>query len=188
MTVLRANVIQATRDWERRKRPLPVFRAFSEPKGAECCKEEEQSASHTFHCTAFDGQPETCRKFVPSIRGQYHLSLAEEHASNLRLQGLSCRCVALMGGMQKRVMIDNTYGVVLRGSGREMIPVLGMEAFAGRFGFRFAAHSIGEANGQGRVGRPFSFIEKLSDWTSVRQLDRSEHVGPRVVGQGLRHV
>jgi transposase len=64
-----------------------------------------------------------------------------------------------VGGVCERVMIDNTHVVVLRGTGREMIPVPEMDAFAERFGFRFAAHAIGDANRKGRVERPFSFIE-----------------------------
>jgi hypothetical protein len=56
-------------------------------------------------------------------------------------------------------MIDNTHVVVLRGTGREMIPVPEMAAFAERFGFHFAAHEIGDANRSARVERPFSFIE-----------------------------
>jgi transposase len=63
------------------------------------------------------------------------------------------------GGVVQRVMIDNTHVVVLRGTGREMIPVPEMEAFAERFGFRFVAHQIGNANRSARVERPFSFIE-----------------------------
>jgi hypothetical protein len=63
------------------------------------------------------------------------------------------------GGACQRVMIDNTHVVVLRGTGREMIPVPEMDAFAERFGFRFAAHAIGDPNRKGRVERPFSFIE-----------------------------
>src|SRR5579872_4004859 len=63
------------------------------------------------------------------------------------------------GGVVERVMIDNTHVVVLRGTGREMIPVPEMEAFAERFGFRFVAHQIGHANRSARVERPFSFIE-----------------------------
>jgi hypothetical protein len=62
-------------------------------------------------------------------------------------------------GAPKRVMIDNTHVVVLRGTGREMIPVPEMEAFAERFGFQFAAHEIGDANRSARVERPFHFIE-----------------------------
>jgi transposase len=63
------------------------------------------------------------------------------------------------GGAPQRVMIDNTHVVVLRGTGREMIPVPEMEAFAERFGFRFVAHERGDANRSARVERPFSFIE-----------------------------
>lgn len=64
-----------------------------------------------------------------------------------------------MGGATARVMIDNTHVVVLRGSGREMVPVPEMAAFSERFGFQFIAHAIGDANRSGRVERPFSFIE-----------------------------
>ncbi len=64
-----------------------------------------------------------------------------------------------MGGATARVMIDNTHVVVLRGSGREMVPVPEMAAFGERFGFAFVAHAIGDANRSGLVERPFSFIE-----------------------------
>lgn len=62
-------------------------------------------------------------------------------------------------GAAQRVMIDNTHVVVLRGSGRDMVPVPEMAAFGERFGFEFVAHAIGDANRSGRVERPFSFIE-----------------------------
>ena len=64
-----------------------------------------------------------------------------------------------MGGVPERVMIDNTHVVVLRGTGREMVPAPEMEAFGERFGFRFVAHQIGNANRSARVERPFHFIE-----------------------------
>ena len=67
--------------------------------------------------------------------------------------------VRYMNGAPERVMIDNTDVVVLRGTGREMIPVPEMEAFADRLGFRFVAHERGDANRSARVERPFSFIE-----------------------------
>jgi len=63
------------------------------------------------------------------------------------------------GGAPERVMIDNTHVVVLRGSGRDMVPVPEMAAFGERFGFQFVAHAIGHANRSGRVERPFHFIE-----------------------------
>ncbi len=62
-------------------------------------------------------------------------------------------------GATGRVMIDNTHVVVLRGSGRDMVPVPEMAAFAERFGFQFVAHAIGNANRSARVERPFWFIE-----------------------------
>ena len=62
------------------------------------------------------------------------------------------------GGAPKRIMTDNTHVVVLRGTGREMIPVPEMAAFAERFGFQFGAHEIGDANRSARVERPFHFI------------------------------
>jgi hypothetical protein len=63
------------------------------------------------------------------------------------------------GGSPERVMIDNTHVVVLRGTGREMVPVPEMAAFAERFNFRFVAHERGDANRSARVERPFWFIE-----------------------------
>jgi hypothetical protein len=45
---------------------------------------------------------------------------------------------------------------VLRGSGREMVPVPEMAAFGERFGFQFVAHAIGNANRSARVERPLS--------------------------------
>jgi len=84
-----------------------------------------------------------------------------------------------MGGATARVMIDNTHVVVLRGSGREMVPVPEMAAFGERFGFEFVAHAIGNANRSGRVERPFSFIEgnflagrSFSSWEDLNQRAR----------------
>jgi transposase len=83
------------------------------------------------------------------------------------------------GGVPQRVMIDNTHVVVLRGTGREMIPVPEMEAFAERFGFRFMAHERGDANRSARVERPFSFIENnflagrtFASWEDLNQQAR----------------
>ena len=83
------------------------------------------------------------------------------------------------GGVVERVMIDNTHVVVLRGTGREMIPVPEMEAFAERFGFRFVAHAVGNANRSARVERPFSFIENnflagrtFTSWEDLNQRAR----------------
>src|SRR6516162_187677 len=64
-----------------------------------------------------------------------------------------------LGGAAARVMIDNTHVIVLRGSGRDMVPVPEMAAFADRFGFEFVAHAIGDVNRSARVERNFHFIE-----------------------------
>jgi len=84
-----------------------------------------------------------------------------------------------LGGATTRVMIDNTHVVVLRGSGREMVPVPEMAAFGERFGFQFVAHAIGNANRSGRVERPFHFIENnflagrtFSSWEDLNQRAR----------------
>ena len=82
-------------------------------------------------------------------------------------------------GACQRVMIDNTHVVVLRGTGREMVPVPEMDAFAERFGFRFVAHELGHANRSARVERPFWFIERnylagrtFSSWEDLNQRAR----------------
>ncbi len=65
------------------------------------------------------------------------------------LQGLCGRC-----------MIDNTNVVVLRGTGKDMVPVPEMEAFADRYGFRFEAHEKGHANRSAHVERGFDHVER----------------------------
>lgn len=82
-------------------------------------------------------------------------------------------------GSTTRVMIDNTHVVVLRGTGRAMVPVAEMAAFAERYGFRFAAHELGDANRSARVERPFWFIERnflagrcFADWQDLNRQAR----------------
>lgn len=67
--------------------------------------------------------------------------------------------VQYVGGACRDCMIDNTHVVVLRGTGKTMVPVPEMEAFARRLGFAFIAHEKGDANRSARVERPFHFIE-----------------------------
>jgi hypothetical protein len=55
------------------------------------------------------------------------------------------------GGSCKRMMIDNTHVVVLRGTGPDMVPVPEMDSFAERYGFKFYAHKIGDANRSSRI-------------------------------------
>ena len=97
------------------------------------------------------------------------------------------------GGAARRVMIDNTHVVVLRGTGRDMVPVPEMAAFADRFGFRFVAHEIGDANRSGRVERPFHFIEHnflagrtFTDWDDLNRQARAWC--DRVNGTYKKHI
>jgi transposase len=62
-------------------------------------------------------------------------------------------------GSAARCMIDNSSVVIARGSGSDAVVAPEMEAFAERFGFRFAAHAVGDANRSGRVERQFHYIE-----------------------------
>lgn len=82
-------------------------------------------------------------------------------------------------GATARVMIDNTHVVVLRGTGRAMVPVPEMAAFGDRYGFQFAAHELGDANRSARVERPFAFIERnflagrsFADWQDLNRQAR----------------
>jgi hypothetical protein len=96
-------------------------------------------------------------------------------------------------GATGRVMIDNTHVVVLRGSGREMIPVAEMAVFAERFGFQFVAHAIGHANRSARVERPFWFVENnflagrtFSSWEDLNQ--QARHWCDRVNSTYKKHI
>lgn len=96
-------------------------------------------------------------------------------------------------GSPARVMIDNTHVVVLRGTGREMVPAPEMAAFGERFGFRFAAHEIGDANRSARVERPFHFIEHnflagrtFSSWADLNQ--QARQWCDRVNGTYKKHI
>ena len=96
-------------------------------------------------------------------------------------------------GSPARVMIDNTHVVVLRGTGREMVPAPEMAAFGERFGFRFAAHEVGDANRSARVERPFHFIEynflagrTFSSWTDLNQ--QARQWCDRVNGTYKKHI
>jgi transposase len=79
-------------------------------------------------------------------------------------------------GLAARCMIDNTHVVVLKGSGKTMVPVSEMMAFSERYGFEFKAHEIGDANRSARVENPFKHIERnflagreFRDWKHLNE-------------------
>ena len=75
------------------------------------------------------------------------------------------------GAVCQRCMIDNTHVVVLRGTGKDMVPVPEMQAFGERYGFEWAAHAIGHADRKARVERRFWWIETNfhagREWSSI---------------------
>lgn len=96
-------------------------------------------------------------------------------------------------GSPGTVMIDNTHVVVLRGTGKDMIPVPEMAAFSERYGFEFRAHEVGDANRSGRVERPFGFIEnnflagrKFTYWNDLNS--RARAWCDRVNGTYKKHI
>ncbi len=96
-------------------------------------------------------------------------------------------------GSTARVMIDNTHVVVLRGTGRAMVPVPEMAAFASRYGFQFASHELGDANRSARVERPFAFIERnflagrsFADWQDANR--QARHWCDRVNATYKKHL
>jgi hypothetical protein len=77
-------------------------------------------------------------------------------------------------------LIDNTHVVVLKGTDRDMVPAPEMAAFAERYGFRFQAHAIGDANRSARVERSFRYIEtnflagrSFHDWADANRQARA---------------
>jgi hypothetical protein len=97
------------------------------------------------------------------------------------------------GGSCKKMVIDNTHVIVLHGTGRDMVPVPEMAAFAERYGFEFQAHRIGDANRSGRVERPFAYIEnnflagrEFADWNDLNQ--RAREWCDQVNGTYKKHI
>jgi transposase len=88
--------------------------------------------------------------------------------------------VTYFDGACATCMIDNTHVVVLSGNGRTMVPVPEMEVFGERFGFRFRAHEIGDANRSARVENPFNYIDnnflagrRFADWADLNAQARA---------------
>jgi len=82
-------------------------------------------------------------------------------------------------GACETCLIDNTHVVVLKGTGRDMVPVPEMAAFADRYGFHFQAHALGDANRSARVERSFRYIETnflagrtFPDWADANRQAR----------------
>ena len=79
--------------------------------------------------------------------------------------------IAYFGGAAKVCMIDNTHVVVLKGTGKDMVPVPEMAAFGDRYGFKFKAHEKGDANRSARVEGPFDWVERRSKNARLQSLE-----------------
>lgn len=81
-----------------------------------------------------------------------------------RWRRFTCRqfiseALAYFDGTARRCMIDNSSVVIAHGSGADAVIAAEMESLSKRFGFRFEAHAVGDANRSARVERPFHYIE-----------------------------
>jgi hypothetical protein len=103
-----------------------------------------------------------------------------------RFRRFECKCflvdaVSYVGGVCTRCMIDNTHVIVLRGTGKDMVPVPEMVAFSERLGdFAIAAHEVGDANRSARVEGHFNFIQRnffcnrtFRDWADLNAQARA---------------
>jgi hypothetical protein len=64
------------------------------------------------------------------------------------------------GGAASLCMLDNSSVIIVHGTGADAVPAPEMAAFGERFGTRFVAHAVGDANRSARVEGPFNYIEK----------------------------
>jgi transposase len=64
-----------------------------------------------------------------------------------------------MAGVCRRIVVDNSHVVIVCGTGKNAQVSSEMEAFEKRFGFRFLAHELGDANRSGKVERKFWHVE-----------------------------
>ena len=87
--------------------------------------------------------------------------------------------VRFLGGACRTCMVDNTHVIVLRGTGREMVPVPEMEAFGQRYGFEFVAHEKGDANRSAHVERGFNHVE--GNFLAGREFDDFAHANREAI-------
>jgi primosomal protein N' len=64
-----------------------------------------------------------------------------------------------LGASAEQCMLDNSTVIMTGGTGPDAVAVPEMKAFADRFGFKFVAHRVGDANRSARVEGPFWHVE-----------------------------
>jgi hypothetical protein len=83
------------------------------------------------------------------------------------------------GAVPRDCMIDNTHVVVLKGTGKQMVPVPEMATFAERYGFRFIAHERGDANRSAHVERGFDHVER--NFLAGREFEDFAHLNREAI-------
>lgn len=79
--------------------------------------------------------------------------------TRLEVRHFLSEAICALGGAGSRCMLDNASVIVVFGTGKHAVMSETLVALAERFGFRFAAHELGDTNRSARVERPFHYIE-----------------------------
>ena len=82
------------------------------------------------------------------------------HWTRIECRIFLSEAVQALGGAAEDCMIDNSSIIIAHGNGANAVAAECMQALGRRFGFRFIAHELGDANRSARVERPFGFIER----------------------------
>lgn len=70
------------------------------------------------------------------------------------------RALVWLSGACEECIIDNASVVIIDGTGPDAVVATEMETLEKRFGFRFRAHRLGDANRSGKVERDFDFVQR----------------------------
>jgi len=79
--------------------------------------------------------------------------------SRFECRAFLTEAIPYFGGAGSRCIIDNSSVIIAHGRGADAVPATQMLALGERFGFKFEAHAVGDANRSARVERPFHYIE-----------------------------
>lgn len=74
--------------------------------------------------------------------------------TRLEVRHFLSEAICAFGGAGSRCMLDNASVIVVFGTGKNAVMSETLVALAERFGFRFAAHELGDINRSARVERP----------------------------------
>lgn len=99
-----------------------------------------------------------CASLVLGYSRRMHIRFFEKF-DRFRCKVFLTEAFQAMGGVCRRIVVDNSHVVIVCGTGKNAEVSPEMEAFEKRFGFRFLAHELGDANRSGKVERRFWHVE-----------------------------